>query len=235
MSHALWGCRDLLLIKKDCLFVKDLKLTDAMHFHDLIVVCQCTLNSQDLELLCVVFWRIWFCRNQLVHNLSSPVLGHVVSWASGYIDEWRSAQEVFKPNPVGNSLLSAGLYLKWKPPDFEMFKINTDAATNYSNRSIGIGIIIRDSLGSVRAAAVQKVVNLVLKGGHSSADVGPVVDDILKSCSLIPSWTISHVPKKSNLVAHNLAKKAVSAASYCVWLNRCPPYVENFVLFDASG
>ncbi|KAK0606351.1 hypothetical protein LWI29_036812 [Acer saccharum] len=197
---------------------------------------------KDLELLCVVFCRIWFCRNHLVHNLSSPDMVHVVNWASGYIDEWRSAQEVLKPNPIGNSLLSTSLCPKWKPLDFGMFKINTDAATSYSNHSIATtvhnGILLAISSGlfplHIETDSLQ-VVNLVLEGGHSSADVGPVIDDILKSCSLIPSWTISHVPRKSNLVVHNLAKMSLSAASDCVWLNRCPPCVENFVLFDASG
>ncbi|KAK3189348.1 hypothetical protein Dsin_028909 [Dipteronia sinensis] len=40
-----------------------------------------------------------------------------------------------------------------------------------------------------------QVVILVNRGDHPSTDVGPVIGDILASCNLVLSWSISHVPR----------------------------------------
>ncbi|KAK0582646.1 hypothetical protein LWI29_028079 [Acer saccharum] len=51
--------------------------------------------------------------------------------------------------------------VKWHPPEEGCWKINTDAATCYANRSIGLGIIIRNNLGVVKAAASIKLKAMV--------------------------------------------------------------------------
>ncbi|KAK0596856.1 hypothetical protein LWI29_019667 [Acer saccharum] len=62
--------------------------------------------------------------------------------------------------PIGNHpMISARLApsgrikdVKWKPPEVGFWKINVHAATHYKDRSIGLGIIIRNGLGGVSAA-----------------------------------------------------------------------------------
>ncbi|KAK2651819.1 hypothetical protein Ddye_011675 [Dipteronia dyeriana] len=78
-----------------------------------------------------------------------------------------------------------------------------------------------------------QVVDLVNKG-VPSADVSSAINLILEFLTACPDWCF-HVPRTSNLVAHNLAKMVLSAVGDCCWLDSCPPCVERLVQLDASG
>ncbi|KAK3188491.1 hypothetical protein Dsin_028052 [Dipteronia sinensis] len=239
MSHALWGWRALFKVRENCLFLKGLELTDAMHFHDFMLICLKSLNFKDLELLCVIFWRVWFCRNQLIHNLSNSDLGDVVSWATHFLDEWRSIHKVDTTNLLRNVALNP----KCRPPVEGSWKINTDAASCYRDRLISLGIIIRDVTGKLAMEAglvpfqietdSLQVVDLVSKGVPSSADVGSIIGEISGFLRSLPRCSICHIPRKGNAAAHTLAKMALSVDSDSCWVDACPPCVERIVQFDA--
>ncbi|KAK4836763.1 hypothetical protein QYF36_000016 [Acer negundo] len=78
-----------------------------------------------------------------------------------------------------------------------------------------------------------QVVDLVSKGEASFVDVGSIIIDILVSFELILECSILHVPRKGNIVAHSLAKEAISTILDSCWLDICPPCVERLVLLDA--
>ncbi|KAK2642452.1 hypothetical protein Ddye_024215 [Dipteronia dyeriana] len=78
-----------------------------------------------------------------------------------------------------------------------------------------------------------QLVNILCEGRIPSADVGPVIGEILGLLEPLPCWSIRHVPRLGNLVAHSLAKMGLSAASDCSWLNGNPPCVEKFIKADA--
>ncbi|KAK2639320.1 hypothetical protein Ddye_027115 [Dipteronia dyeriana] len=82
MVHALWSCRSLTVLRSSIPFLKELRTYDGMHFHDFMLIFFKTLTSMELELLCVIFWRVWFCRNQLVYSMSMMEVGEVVDWAT---------------------------------------------------------------------------------------------------------------------------------------------------------
>ncbi|KAK4842709.1 hypothetical protein QYF36_026448 [Acer negundo] len=48
--------------------MNDVPFAKGMHFLDFMFVCLRSLNCEDLSLLGIVFWRVWFLRNQLVHE-----------------------------------------------------------------------------------------------------------------------------------------------------------------------
>ncbi|KAK0601765.1 hypothetical protein LWI29_027223 [Acer saccharum] len=58
-----------------------------------------------------------------------------------------------------------------------------------------------------------KVVELVRKGTPYDADVGPIIEEISNVLKALPSCFISHVPRKGNVMAYVLAKKALSVES----------------------
>ncbi|KAK0600738.1 hypothetical protein LWI29_017969 [Acer saccharum] len=94
MVHALWGCRELRSVKEKCHSFNGFKGSNDMHFLDFILGWLRNLCSTELEFLCVIFWRIWFCRNQMIHNKAGVDNRDVVKWASDFIDEWRSISQV---------------------------------------------------------------------------------------------------------------------------------------------
>ncbi|KAK0596648.1 hypothetical protein LWI29_017714 [Acer saccharum] len=102
-------------------------------------------------------------RNQLVHNLSNfHNMGNldtaeVFHWAIAYLEEWKSGQ-----NPLHEGLHNFSAEVpKWRPPDAGVWKINTDAASCYKERLIGLGLISLDSGGKVSLAAAQNLVAMV--------------------------------------------------------------------------
>ncbi|KAK2653505.1 hypothetical protein Ddye_013361 [Dipteronia dyeriana] len=79
--HALWGCRVLHQVRNNCSFVRGISLAENLHFLDFMLGCLRCLQFDNLELSCVVFWIVWFGRNQLVFNSIEQDVGMVVSWA----------------------------------------------------------------------------------------------------------------------------------------------------------
>lgn len=69
------------------LFLEKLVLSDDMHFLDLIILISNSINVRELELLRVIFWRVWFYRNQLVHKLGNSYMDDVINWATNFLDE----------------------------------------------------------------------------------------------------------------------------------------------------
>ncbi|KAK2661547.1 hypothetical protein Ddye_000121 [Dipteronia dyeriana] len=64
-----------------------------MQFLDFMVNCKQRVNVEELELLCVVLWRIWFRRNGRVHDFVSvkeddvipPAVAEAVAILKGFI------------------------------------------------------------------------------------------------------------------------------------------------------
>ncbi|KAK0579421.1 hypothetical protein LWI29_026174 [Acer saccharum] len=178
--HAIWGCRDLGSVRRNCVFLHGLVITDDMHFHDLMLLILNSIKISEVELLCVIFWRVWFYRNQLIHKLDGQDLGEVVNWASNFLEEWQSYQMV-TPSTKVNVVEQIP---KWQPPLAGYWKINTDAASCYRNRIIGLGIVVRDVFGTVKLACARKLEAMfsplvaealaVLDGIHLAVDAGLV-------------------------------------------------------------
>ena len=78
-----------------------------MCFQDLVFVALRVLCPKEIELLCVVWWRCWFWRNQNIHALTLFRDEDVVAWASSFIDDFRAA------NLARPCLLPLFLWIQW--------------------------------------------------------------------------------------------------------------------------
>jgi hypothetical protein len=65
--------------------------------------------------------------------------------------------------------------------------------------------------------------------------LGVVISDILSVLCEGNVLSVNFVPHGANVVAHGLAKLALSFVSESVWLEDCPIYVESLVLGDSQG
>ncbi|KAK0592476.1 hypothetical protein LWI29_019811 [Acer saccharum] len=122
-----------------------------------MMFCSTSLNISDLEFLCVILWRIWFCRNQLVHNLDGWESVDVYQWSVSFIDEWRMSGR--KGSAITGS--SIAVAPKWRPHVQGFWKFNSDAASCFKDWMIGLGVICRDNFGKVVLAASRNVVATV--------------------------------------------------------------------------
>ncbi|TXG69356.1 hypothetical protein EZV62_004291 [Acer yangbiense] len=48
-------------------------------------------GKKDLELLCVILWRVWFLRNQLVHSECRQDVDNVVLWSNEFLAKFHVA------------------------------------------------------------------------------------------------------------------------------------------------
>ncbi|KAK2647882.1 hypothetical protein Ddye_015371 [Dipteronia dyeriana] len=99
-------------------------------------------------------------------------VGTVFSWACDFLDEWRSVHYVSN----SSHKMRGADFRRLRPPDKGVYKVNTDAATDYNNQKIGFGIIIMDSRGLVKATAIKSVIAML---AHLSAEAMAVKHGIL--------------------------------------------------------
>ncbi|KAL5808887.1 hypothetical protein ACOSQ3_029578 [Xanthoceras sorbifolium] len=143
--HALWGCSALKPVRQFFPSLLGLRWRGVSRFLDFVMECHAGLDSFDFELLCLVWWRVWFCRNQVAHDASAPLIAGVVPWTRSFLSDFQAA--VLPPSkPVVKPAL------KWVAPSPSWFKLNSDAAIDVSRKRIGIGVVIRDWKGRVAAA-----------------------------------------------------------------------------------
>ncbi|KAK1552567.1 hypothetical protein Q3G72_019260 [Acer saccharum] len=70
-----------------------------------------------------------------------------------FLDDFRKANLLVQPD---SSVLRPGEF-GWRPPDYGLIKVNTNAAIKVTSNKMGIGIIIRDFRGEVFAYSAQSV------------------------------------------------------------------------------
>ena len=63
------------------------------------------------------------------------------------------------------------------------------------------------------------------------SDMGVIISDIMLLIKSEPI-SVSFVSRKVNMVAHNLAKLALSSVKDCFWLEFCPPSMKSLVLVN---
>jgi len=74
--------------------------------------------------------------------------------AEDFIEEYREAQEQLAVPSSSNSAQQQGL---WMPPTGLAYKINFDAAVFVGSNGSGVGVIIRNNMGEVKAALSVRV------------------------------------------------------------------------------
>lgn len=105
-----------------------------------------------MELLAVIARKLWLRRNSLVFERIFRHPNEVLEEAIVALEDFRRCndlenQKVMLPVVVNNPRLD-----RWSLPSFGDFKVNWDASINSKDKCIGIGIVVRDSLGEVVGA-----------------------------------------------------------------------------------
>ncbi|KAF5477039.1 hypothetical protein F2P56_003718 [Juglans regia] len=154
---------------------------------------------------------------------------------------------------------------RWIAPQLDVFKANWDAAIDKGNSRLGIGVIVRNSEGSVMASLCSSMdlildpllgeavaarrassfcvelglQHIILEGDSLSvvkaiqhkedswSDTGLVIRDI--KIMLTRSWSVLHVHKEVNVIAHHLAKFALSCQEDCILIEDYPPCIQHLL------
>ncbi|KAK0594791.1 hypothetical protein LWI29_000556 [Acer saccharum] len=151
--HALWSCPKLKIFRSMWPRLKDVQIQSGISFLDFIILCKSLLTLDDLEVFCVSIWRVWFLRNDAVHNAKVAPVGDVVPWAMAFRDEFQNANGGASSSSGPRSLVANS----WRPQDRGHFKANSNAALDLIHGKVGVGINIRNHLGEVLASCAQPI------------------------------------------------------------------------------
>ncbi|KAK2652569.1 hypothetical protein Ddye_012425 [Dipteronia dyeriana] len=100
---------------------------------------------KELQVLCVVLWRVWCMRNGFLHEQKRYNVWDHLSWSKAFLSD-------ITPVIHRNSVSVCHEQVKWILPDSGEYKINCKAVINEFGRGYGLVIIIRDFLGLVMAS-----------------------------------------------------------------------------------
>ncbi|KAL2492621.1 RNase H domain-containing protein [Abeliophyllum distichum] len=106
------------------------------------------------QLLIVDSFAIWINHNETVWKAKSFTVRKVVNSAKNFLQQWRDTNQ---PLPHTTTSSHRPEIDRWNPPPMDSFKLNTDAAIFEDQGKTGLGLVIRDDLGSFVAARVVPV------------------------------------------------------------------------------
>lgn len=150
--HALVGCKSAAKIWKLIHSEDDIR---AAHSHDLLSLLHAVKkrrNKDDLELLVTIFWAKWNARNQLIFKGKREDPKILIAKAEAFIAVY---SRVLCPAEKCSKAEQRAPSQNWIPPPVGLVKVNTDAAISSEKSMVGLGAVIIDELGHVRAAAVK--------------------------------------------------------------------------------
>ncbi|KAK2655782.1 hypothetical protein Ddye_008834 [Dipteronia dyeriana] len=110
-------------------------------FLDFLLAYKDQLSVDDMELLCLVVWSVWYRQNGLVHNSAIVYVEDVVPWVVSFHEDYKRANSKVVDRSGRLGVEAA----RWSHPIAGSFKVNTDAAVDSVIGLIGIRVNIGDS------------------------------------------------------------------------------------------
>ena len=115
-------------------------------FNDLVLHFCSPLFEKHLDFFFAIAWSIWHNRNKIIHDEHGLPPNQIWDLAKSIVGEFNVASSwdfsIRQPPLLG-----------WAAPPLGFAKVNMDGACSIDGSGIsGVGVIIRDELGSVIAA-----------------------------------------------------------------------------------
>ncbi|KAF5443004.1 hypothetical protein F2P56_035601 [Juglans regia] len=184
----------------------------------------------------------------------------LIQQAKVFIEELSQLQHVTKtPSP------DLGRSSQWEAPSRGQLKLNWDAALDKNNCKVGVGAIIRDREGTVKATMRMKHdlypdpllveayallqasifckslgwkelilerdslqgVNYLKTGEANDSYVGTMIRDTKSILNSFTSWTVRHILRAGNVVAHALSRDALSIRDSIWYVGTIPTCIQT--------
>ncbi|KAK3204140.1 hypothetical protein Dsin_018186 [Dipteronia sinensis] len=161
-------------------------------------------------------WRVWYLRNQWVHNKEKHDMGKVTSRATDFLNEFVGANTMVVDGDTCD---------RPDPPLVAEAMAILSGLEFVANTGLLPSILESDALG---------VVNMINADSVGSTDFSLVILDIKECIRGLRVHLVSFVSRNTNVVAHEIAKLAIVARKDLFWMETYPPSAERFVLTDCS-
>ncbi|XP_060972201.1 uncharacterized protein LOC133038159 [Cannabis sativa] len=117
-------------------------------------------SGRSRQLVVMLCWALWKCRNDLVWNQKSAEVKDVVMLAQTVLNQWLYAQDKNFDPSLGLLYPEDGNE-HWTPPNVDTIKINTDAAIFSSTNRYSYSCVARSHLGILLEAKAKCVRGVV--------------------------------------------------------------------------
>ena len=108
------------------------------------------MDTTLIKLVVTIAWSAWFNRNKTRLGEARQTLQEILRRARSILHDFQLAH--LRPTQLKEAMDG-----HWVPPVFSWYKVNVDAAVFSQLGMIGVGVIIRDHLGSVVAALSKRL------------------------------------------------------------------------------
>ncbi|KAM6574984.1 uncharacterized protein LOC115696372 [Cannabis sativa] len=150
IGHALFSCCHAKEVWKFSGFSIDFTNADRLQDGDYLMHLSSIYEKSAFENILCLMWFIWSDRNNFIHGKKVKTPLQMWTQSVAYMDQYRSITSAV--TPAASNRTSQASVASWKPPPENTFKLNVDAALDSSRSKIGIGVIVRNSAGQVKAA-----------------------------------------------------------------------------------
>uniref|UniRef100_A0A803PUL2 CCHC-type domain-containing protein n=1 Tax=Cannabis sativa TaxID=3483 RepID=A0A803PUL2_CANSA len=161
-GHALFSCKYAKAVWRSLGLSFNWSAAASMKNGDYVTHLSSMYNKTEMEQLFCTMWAIWIERNNIIHGKKARCAQNLAAFASVFLQNFRAAQQrscaaIPVTTPATPALphqplprLSASA--AWHPPAAGTFKLNTDAAVDISTHKTGLGAVLRNANGHVKAA-----------------------------------------------------------------------------------
>uniref|UniRef100_A0A803QEQ9 RNase H type-1 domain-containing protein n=1 Tax=Cannabis sativa TaxID=3483 RepID=A0A803QEQ9_CANSA len=160
INHALFLCSRAKEVWSLSHLHLNFKLAATSTPEEFLLYASANSSTQEFELFLTICWSIWYERNAEYHGKLPKLAAAILVFATQYLIKYQSAHAstAASASPAVSNTLPvnvtpvASLVDPWIAPPEGKWKLNTDAACNKSSKLIGIGAVLRDSNGYIKAA-----------------------------------------------------------------------------------
>ncbi|XP_075483817.1 uncharacterized protein LOC142523975 [Primulina tabacum] len=117
-----------------------------------------------MDKIAMVLWGIWRARNEKLWNRISNTAHQVVDSAMQLLSDWKGVRGIEGSNEANRQ--QSNQSYTWKKPQAPTFKCNVDATLQNESRNTGMGIVLRDSMGSFISAGTNAIPGLAIIRGE---------------------------------------------------------------------
>ncbi|KAK3192915.1 hypothetical protein Dsin_024225 [Dipteronia sinensis] len=149
--HALWECKKLNHVRNEWYHLQPVVRRNPASFLDFVIDLFSVASEKDKELFCVLVWRVWGCRNVVLHRASIADKSEIFGWSQNFLHEFHRPLQ--GKQQVHN--VATPIRMQWIPPVMSDTKMNCAVSFGRNGKRVVIGGVVRDSVGEVLACCSQ--------------------------------------------------------------------------------
>ena len=107
-------------------------------------------KSELVPLFATTAWLVWFYRNKIRLSENARPMGQIVGFVWDYVRDFKSSECCTPTVRIAAPKV-------WSPPNCNEWKINFDGVMYCESTEAGVGVIVQNSFGKVKATLAEKI------------------------------------------------------------------------------